>query len=158
MFEYIKKLYCKLKEEEIEKAQFILKLTKIDTILENITKVCWKNNIEYKVIIKTINSVTLVLFGYSETVVFKYHKADMVSKEELDFFMNLVDMNKGSKGIYITAGSFQHARKFLLRDLIYKKDIILIDGINFIKGQLGLRGNAQDLSGNKIDFFKYLPD
>jgi hypothetical protein len=158
MADFIKELYCKLKKEEIEKVQFILKLTKIDTILENITKVCWKNNIEYKVIIKTINSATLVLFGYSETVVFKYHKAEMVSKEELDFFMYLVDMNKGAKGIYITTGSFQYARRFLLRDLIYKKDIILIDGIDFIKGQFGLKGSAQELSGNKIDFFKYLPD
>jgi hypothetical protein len=159
MITLLNDLYFKLKKDEIERAYTILKLTKIDTMLQSLSKVCWKNNIEYKIIIKTSSSVSLVLRGYYETVLFKYHKAEMVSKEEIDFFMNLMDDNRAEKGVYITTGNFDFQRQSTLRNFItYKKDIILQDGVAFIKSQLGLKGNSENLKADKIDFFKYLPN
>lgn len=153
----LKDLYYRLKKEEINKAHIILERIKIDTILQNISKVCWKNNIGYKVIIKTGNSLTLELFGYSETVVLRYHKIDMVSKEELDFFLGLVDRSNADRGVYITIGSFQLERRFSLKSWKLKKDVLLIDGITFVKGQIGFGKAAESLRENKINLFKYLP-
>lgn len=159
MITLLNHLYYKLKKDEIERAYTILKLTKIDTMLQSLCKVCWKNNIEYKIIIKTSSSVSILLRGYCETVLFKYHKADMVSKEEIDFFMNLVDDNKAEKGVYITTGNFDFQRQLSFRSFIaYKKDIMLQDGVTFIKNQVGFKGNSENLKADKIDFFKYLPN
>jgi hypothetical protein len=154
----LNKVYYKLRKEEIEKASTRFKRIKIDTILEMLTKICWKYNIQYKVIIKASDMLTIKLIGNRETVVFKYHKTDMVLKDDVDFFMNELDENKAHKGVYLTTGRFEQLKGLRCRDLVTKKDCMLEDGFVFIKRHIGLRGKAvRKFKIDKLNFFKYLP-
>jgi hypothetical protein len=151
-------LYRQLKKEEIEKASTILKRMKIDTILQNLSKLCWKYNIQYEIIFKTNDTLSLKLSGNTEIVVFKYHKVEVVYREEVDFFLNELDENNANKGFYITTGEFATKNKSSIKSMPYKKDVILEDGFTFIKNNLGIKGRAEkDFKINKLNFFKYLP-
>lgn len=151
-------IYYKLRKEEIERAFVKLKRIKIDTILQNLTKLCWKHNIQYEIFIKTSDLLIIKLIGHKERVIFKYHKTNMVSKNDMDIFMNLVDENKAAKGVYIATGEFSERRKVSLRSLLFTRDIILEDGSKFIKRQIGIKGKSVDVfTRSKLNLFKYLP-
>lgn len=158
MLTLLDSIYFKLRKEEIEKACTKFKRIKIDTILQSLTKHCWEYNIQYRIIIKTSSLLTIKLSGNRETVVFKYHKADMVRKKETDFFMSELDEHSASKGFYVTTGRFEKKEKNISRKKFLKKDVILEDGFTFIKGQLGVKGTAlSSFQVDKFNFFKYLP-
>lgn len=158
MFTLLDSIYYRFKKEEIEKARAKLKMVKIDTILENLTKICWKSNIEYKIIIKTSHMLTIKFVGMKQTVLFKYHKTDMVLKEEMDFFMSELDENKAHKGVYITTGEFEKKMNMSRRRLFPKKDIIFQDGYSLIKEHLStIWGDLDFINRNMFKFFKYLP-
>lgn len=151
-------IYYGLRKKEIEKAFIKIKRVKIDTILQTLTKLCWKHNIQYEVFIKTSDLLIIKLIGHKEMILFKYHKATIVARNDIDAFMNLVDENKASKGIYITTGEFSAKRKINHKSLFSKRDIIFEDGSQFIRRQLGLKGMASDaFKGSKLKFFKYIP-
>jgi hypothetical protein len=158
MLTLLNKVYYKLRKEEIEKASTRFKMIKIDTILQILTKICWKYNIQYQVMIKTSDKLTIKLIGNQETVVFKYHKADMVLRADIDFFMNELDENKAHKGVYLTTGKFEKLKGLRGRNLVIKKDCILEDSFTFIKRHIGIRGKAvRKFKIDKLNFFKYLP-
>jgi hypothetical protein len=158
MLTLLNNVYYKMRKEEIEKASTRFKRIKIDTILQILTKICWKYNIQYEVIIKTSDILTIKLIGNLETVVFKYHKTDMVLKAEVDFFMNELDENKAHKGVYLTTGKFEKLEGVSCRDLAVKKDCMLEDSFAFIRRHIGIRGKAaRKFRIDKLNFFKYLP-
>lgn len=158
MFLLLDSLYHELKKEEIEKASTILKMMKIDTILENLSKLCWKYNIQCEIIFKTSKILSLKLSGNKETVMFKYHKTNMVYRKDVDSFMDEMDENYVSRGFYITTGGFAKKNKSSIKSKFYKNDVILEDSFTFIKNNLGLKGKAEkDFKINKLNFFKYLP-
>lgn len=154
----LNKVYYKLRKEEIERASTRFKRIKIDTILLILTKICWKYNIQYEIMIKTSDMLTIKLIGNQETVMLKYHKTDMVLKDDVDFFMNELDENKAHKGVYLTTGRFEQPKGFRCRDLVIKKDCMLEDSFVFIKRHIGIRGKAaSNFKIDKLNFFKYLP-
>lgn len=158
MFTLLDSVYYRLKKEEIIKGY--IKLKKIETahILQSLTKTCWKYNIQCNTLIKTYNILIVKMTGMTETVVFKYHKTNLVSKDEIDFFMNELDINKAHKGVYITTGLFRELDTFSSRRLLLKKDVMLIDRYAFIKEQLGLTGKSLEvINADKLKFYKYLP-
>lgn len=151
-------IYCKLRKEEIEKARTKFKMIKIDTILQSLTRLCWKYNIQYEVIIKTSDMLIIKMIGMQETVVFKYHKTDMVLKEDIDLFMNEIDENSACKGIYITTGKFQKIEGIQSKDITAARDCILEDGTAFIRRHIGIKGEARrSFKIDMLNFFKYLP-
>lgn len=151
-------IYYGLRKKEIEKAFVKLKGIKIDTILQRLTKLCWKHNIQYEIFIKTSDLLIIKLMGRKEMILFKYHKVNTVSRNDIDIFMNLVDRVKATKGIYITTGEFTAKRKINNNCLFSKRDIIFEDGSKFIRRHLGLKDTATDaFKGSKLKFFKYLP-
>ena len=159
MFTLLDSIYYKLRREEIEKASTRFRRIKTDTILQNLTKLCWKYNIQYETIIKTSDLLTIKLTGIKETVVFKYHRCVMVSKEEVDFFLNELDENRANKGVYITTGEFESNSAKLLKSVFSKRDIIMEDNFTFIRGNLGLRGKAiKNFKIDKLNLYKYLPE
>jgi hypothetical protein len=151
-------LYFQLKKDEIEKASTILKMIEIDTIFQNLSKLCWKYNIQWEIIFKTSDTLNLKLRGNTQIVMFKYHRVDMVCLEEIDFFMNQLDENNANKGFYITTGEFARKNKRPNKIIFNKKDLILEDSFIFIKNNLGLKGKADnDFIIKKLNFLKYLP-
>ncbi|ERI94233.1 hypothetical protein HMPREF1982_01245 [Clostridiales bacterium oral taxon 876 str. F0540] len=152
-------VYYKLRREEIEKASTRFRRIKTDTILKNLSKLCWKYNIQYEIIIKTRDILVIRLTSVRETVVLKYHNCSMVSSKEIDAFMNELDEVEANRGIYITTGYFETRERQSFKNLFFKKDILLEDGLTFIKGQLGLTKKTIDsFKISKLDFFKYLPN
>ncbi|MFL0268541.1 hypothetical protein [Candidatus Clostridium radicumherbarum] len=151
-------LYYQLKKDEIEKASTILKMIDIETIFQNLSKLCWNYNIQWETIIKTNYLLKLKLSGHNQVVMLKYHKTDMVTLEQIDLFLNELDKTKANKGFYITTGKFERKNKKNLRFSLNKKDLILEDSLIFIKNNLGLIGKAKDdFMIKKLNFYKYLP-
>ncbi|MCM8711865.1 hypothetical protein M2651_12745 [Clostridium sp. SYSU_GA19001] len=151
-------LYYKLREKEIERARIQLKIIKIDTILKYLTKICWKSNIDYKIIIKTSDMLIIRFTGIKETVLFKYHKAEMVLKEEMNFFVSKLDENKAHKGVYITTGKFEQTISYSRQNLFIKRNIMFKDGYSIIKEHMCILGENSDIiEVNKFNFIKYLP-
>lgn len=158
MLTLLDSIYYMLRREEIERASTRLKRIKTDTILQYLAKLCWKYNIQYEVIVKTSDVLTMKLSGTKETVVFKYHKSCRVSKEEVDCFMNELDENRAYRGVYITTGEFEVNNKNFFKSLFLKKDILLEDNFSFIKANLGLMGKTiRNFRLKNLNFYKYLP-
>ncbi len=158
MRKLLSRIYYELRKEEICKASTRFKRIKIDTILQSLTKLCWKYNIQYEIIIKTSDVLIMKLIGVQETVVFKYHKTNMVVKEDIEFFMNELDEKKAQRGVYISTGEFQKVEGSILKSLFLKKDCMLEDSTAFIKRHLGMRGTAaKNFKTDRLNFFKYLP-
>jgi hypothetical protein len=155
MVTLLNKIYYKARKEEIEKANIRFRIIKIDTIMESLIKLCWKYNLQYEVIIKTNDMLTIKFIGNQEAILLKYHKTDMVLKEAVDFFMNEIDENRANKGVYITTGKFEKSFK---QGMISKNDCVLEDGFTFIKRHLGIKGKAvKAFKIENLNFFKYLP-
>jgi hypothetical protein len=158
MLTLLNKVYYKLRKEEVEKASTRFKMIKIDTILQSLTKICWKYNIQYQVMIKTSDMLIIKLIGNQETVLFKYHKTDMVLRADVDFFMNQLDEYKTYKGVYLTTGKFEKLKGLRGRNLVIKRDCILEDSFAFVKRHIGIKGKAvRKFKIDKLNFFKYLP-
>jgi len=158
MINLLDSLYYQLKKDEIEKASTILKRIDIDTIFQNLSKLCWKYNIQWEVVIKTNYILKLKLRGNYQIILFKYHKIEMVSLEEIESFMNELDEINANKGFYITTGEFIRRNNGSNKLSLNKKDLILEDNFNFIKNNLGLKGRAnEDFKIKKFNFYKYLP-
>jgi hypothetical protein len=151
-------IYCSVRRKELEKAIAQVKKINVDTILQRLTKLCWKNNIQYKVLIKTREVLIMELIGSHQLVLFKYHKSELVSREEVDFFMGSIDENKAEKGVYITTGVFEGKNKIICERKSCRRDVILEDCFSFAKAHIGIRGKAvRDFRPNKLNLFKYLP-
>lgn len=158
MVSLLDSLYYKLKKDEIEKASNILKMMKIDTILQKLSKLCWKYNIQCEIIFKSNKILYLKLIGNKEIVLFKYHIVEMVHKKNLDFFMNELDERNARKGFYIATGWFENNNKSSIISMFNRNDVILEDGFTYIRNNLGLKGKAEsDFEINKLNFYKYLP-
>lgn len=158
MVNILDSLYYQLKKDEIKKASTILKKIDIETIFENLSKLCWKYNIQWETIIKTNYLLKLKLTCHNQIVMLKYHKTDMVTLEQIDSFLNELDKTKANKGFYITTGEFERKNKNNHRISLKKKDLILEDSFIFIKNNLGLIGRAKDdFTIKKLNFYKYLP-
>lgn len=154
----LNKIYYKLRKEEIEKASTRFKRIRIDTIQQSLSKLCWEYNIQYEIMIKTSDMLTIKLSGNRETVLFKYHNTKMVIRDDVDFFMNELDENKAHRGVYLTTGKFEKIQGQRCRGLGIKNDCMLEDSFSFIKRHLGIRGKAsRRFKIDKLNFFKYLP-
>jgi hypothetical protein len=154
----LNKIYYELRKEEIERASTRLKRIKIETILQCLTKLCWKNKLQYEVILKTSDLLIIKMIGNRETVLLMYHKADIVLRSEIDSFMNQLDENRAQRGGYITTGKFQNTGRVHRKRLSFKKDCVLEDSTAFIKRHIGIKGKAASrLRINTLNFFKYLP-
>lgn len=159
MLALLDSLYYQLKKKEIEKASTILKRMKIDTILQNLSKLCWKYNIQCEIIFKTNDILSLKLSGNTEIILFKYHKAEVVYRKDVDFFMNELDRYNANKGFYITTGEFEFKNKSSIKSLFCKNDVILQDCFAFIKNNLGLKGKVEkNFKTIRLSLFKYLPN
>lgn len=152
-------IYFENKSEEIRRGRSKLKRMKIDSIIRILDKNCKMKGVEYVILEKNYNSVSLHLKGKYKENLFRYHRTDMVFKEDYEEFLNAMKNQGINKGIYITTGVFEaglHKREN--RTWFFKK-IVLEDYRYFFKRQLGLRGRVSDLFKNKkISFYKYLPD
>lgn len=148
-----------MRKDEIDRAVFKLKKIEIEDVLQGLTKICWKYNIQYHIIIKTHNTLIIKLRGTKETVVFKYHITNLVLRNEIEHFLNDLDVNKAQRGVYITTGEFEFRERFSIKKLLSKRDIILEDNFDFIKSQLGMSKKAYySFNADKLKFHKYLPE
>jgi hypothetical protein len=151
-------IYCSIRREELEKAIEQFKSIRIDEILQRLSKLCWKNNIQYEVLIKTKDILIIKLIGNQQIVLFKYHKADKVSRDDIDFFMGSMEEGRASKGVYITTGVFEGKHILSHKKEEGRRDVILEDCLSFAMGHLGIRGNALiDFKTDRLNLFKYMP-
>lgn len=155
---FIDEFYLKIRNKEIIKAKNKLKKLTINTIADNITKNCWKNNIQYDVILKNSDELLIKLEGRSKMWLLKYDKSAMVFYDEFDKFLNYMDIYKAEKGIYITIGVFEPKILKSCHHIFYS-DVKLIDSIKFIKEQLGFRKKCEEIfKYGKLNFYAYFPD
>lgn len=151
-------IYFTLKKKEIKKARIRMKKISIDDILDLIIKNCEDKSVEYKILEKNHDTIAIDLFGKKEKVLLKYHKSDMVFKEDYNEFINKLKREHVDKGIYVTTGLFEteiHKRE---NRLLYLKKIVLDDYYCFFKKQIRLFGKADAIFDKKqLNFYRYLP-
>ena len=152
------RLYYKIRRSEIEKAKIRLKKMKVDTILQCLTKDCWKNNIQYELIIKTNEMFIIKLFGRRTNSLFKYHNTEMVYIDDFKRFVYDFELSDASKAIYITTGVFEPKIIKLRHSMFFNKKVKIYDNYAFIKNQLGFNGTVQEIfNKKKLKFFDYFP-
>lgn len=157
MWGVLYRLYYKLRKKEIEKAKVRLKKMKIDTILQCLTKECWKYGIQFELIIKTNEYFTISLLGRKKRFLLKYHNSDMVFFEDFNKFVFDVEMSGPSKALYITTGVFEPKIIKQHSGMLFNRRIKIYDNLMFIKSQLGLTDTVELFSKKQLKFFNYLP-
>lgn len=147
----INSLYFTIRRREVRASQAKLKKITISGIMQNISKTCWNYGIKDEIIIKNENILIIKLTGGKKTILLKYHKTDLAGSDEFESLLTLMRSLGIDKAVYITTGSFD--------EKIHKhKNIKLIDGLKFIRGQLGLSGRAwMRITRDKICFVQYMP-
>ena len=137
-------IYFKLRRKDIEKAKRRFKKLSISKIYEVLTKDCWENNIQNTIIIKTADLLIVNLTGRRNSCIFIFSKTDLVTYDDYRKIIRMVSNYYIKKCIYITLGNFQnrifHEYKIIPRK--YKSYLELIDGLHFIKEQLGWKSSA----------------
>lgn len=120
-----------------------LKKVSINEISDNITKSCWNYNIQYEMILKDSHTLLIDLIGKEKEILLKYHKKDIITKNDYEGFINCLENYEIERGIYITTGFFgKH-----IYDNLHKK-VKKIDVKKFIKKQPNI---------DKLSFLQYLP-
>lgn len=155
---FIDGLYAKIRSKEIIKAKNKLKKLTVNTITDSITKNCWKNNIQYDIILKNSEELLIKLDGRGKVWLLKYDKKTMIFYDEFDRFLNYMDIYKAEKGIYITIGFFETK---ILKSChhVFFNDVKLIDNIKFIKEQIGYCKKSDEvLKYGKLNFYSYFPN
>ncbi|AWI07015.1 hypothetical protein [Clostridium drakei] len=120
-----------------------LKKVSINEISDSITKSCWNYNIQYEMILKDSNTLLIDLMGKEKEILLKYHKKDIITKNDYEGFINYLESYEIKRGIYITTGFFE---KYMYNNL--HKKIKKIDIKKFIKKQPNI---------DKLNFLQYLP-
>lgn len=154
-------IYFKIRKKTIVKVQRRFKKLTVSKIFEVLTKECWENNIQYSIIIKTVDLLIVNLTGRRSSCIFIFSKIDIVTYDDYRKIIRMVSNYYIKKCVYITTGSFQnrilHEYKIIPRK--YKSYLELIDGLHFIKEQLGWKKNLNEiLNQYKIKLLSYLPD
>ena len=155
---FIDTLYVKIRSKEIVKAKSKLKKLTVNTITDSITKSCWKNNIQYDIILKNSEELLIRLEGRGKVWLLKYDKKAMIFYDEFDRFLNYMDIYKAENGIYITIGVFEPK---IIKSChhIFLNDVRLIDNVKFIKEQLGYCKKCEEVfKYGKLNFYSYLPN
>jgi hypothetical protein len=144
-------LYFTIRRKEVRAAQAKLNKIKISGIMQNISKTCWNYSIKDEIIIKNENVLIVKLTGDKKTILLKYHKTDMADPDAFESLFTLMQSLEIDRAVYIATGSFDKK--------IHKyKNIKSVDGIKFIRGQLGLSGRAwKRITRDKICFAQYMP-
>lgn len=141
------RLYYKVRRKEVNSSIRRLKKIKTGTILQCISKECWKSNIQYKVIIKNYDILLLYTMGTRKSILIMYHKTNKVNSEQLQNFEDCMTYYSVDRGVYIALGSFQEKYK------LHRKTK-LVNGIAFVRFQIGFFRKTY----KQISFYKFLPD
>lgn len=151
-------LYMKFRKKEVSRARLKLKKIKTDDVMQCINKNCWKYGINDEIVLKNNDVLVVRLSGKNRSTIIKYHKVDMVFWDDFLKFLNEIDSYEVKHGVYITTGVFENS---ILKNYRYKvidKKIKFVDGITFIRYQLGLKGKVSErIAKNKLCFMKYFP-
>jgi hypothetical protein len=154
------KLYSLIRKEELKKSETMLKKMKIETLFDILSKDCWEYGIQYDVLLKRTDTLEIKMKGRKQHIVLKFHKTNRVSLESYLRFLRILTLSEGQRGVYITTGVFeehiweQHKRKGAL-----EKRVIIEDSFHFLRSQIGLANNSEDIFiNNRLMFYKYLPN
>jgi 2-hydroxy-3-keto-5-methylthiopentenyl-1-phosphate phosphatase len=159
MYSLFDKLYNAIRKNEIRCGKIMLRKINIDAVFNALTKECWRNDIQYKTILKDGNSLIIKLIGRKQIVLFRFHKTDMVFDEDYEKFVGLINIYSASKGVYICTGVFEgKVEKNFVSNFHFLNGIKIEDGFHFVKRNLGLRQKAAEIfKNNKFNFLVYLP-
>jgi hypothetical protein len=143
-----------VRRKEAIKAKNMLKKIKIDTIYEILTKYCWKYGMQYDILVKNVELMIIRLCGSKEVILVSFSKAEIVYVKEFEQFTMQINMYEGNKAVYITTGIFEEG----IENNYKQFDVELVDGFHFIKSQIGITSNAEEVfKYNKFKFYRYLP-
>lgn len=157
MRETFYKIYFKLIKADKSRSFLMLDRLNIDKILNNLVKVCWKNNIQYHSIFKNNEVLMLYLSGKEDKVLLTFSKEKMIFEEVFQCFLTQVLKYNVKKAIFITTGVFE-AKIIKSSNLFIYGNIKLIDKYTFIRHQLGIFGDEyNNLKEESLKFYKYLP-
>ena len=151
------RIYFELTKVDKNKVFLMLNKLNIDKILNNLVKVCWKNNIQYEVIFKNNEVLMLYLNGKSDSVLLAFSKEKMIFEETFECFLTQVLKYNAKKAIFITMGIFD-TKIIKNPTLVIHGNIKLIDKYTFVRHQLGFSGDiCNDLRESNLKFYRYLP-
>ncbi|MBM7871885.1 hypothetical protein JOC70_003397 [Clostridium pascui] len=151
------KVYFKLIQVDENKAISILNRISTDKIFHNLIKVCWKNNIQYRVVLKNNEILMMYLEGKEDSVFFNFSKEKMIFEETFECFLTQALKYNAKKSIFITMGIFEN-KIIKSPTLVIHRNIKLIDRYTFIRHQVGLSGDIfNSLKENNFKFYRYLP-
>jgi hypothetical protein len=154
-------IYFKLRKKDIEKAKKRFKKLTISKFFEILTKDCWKYNVQYSIIIKTVDLLIVNLTGRRNSYIFIFNKTELVIYEDYRRIVKMIDNYYIKKCIYISTGNFENRifEEYKRIPRKYKRYLKLIDGFHFIKEQLGWKKNINGiLNQYKLKLLGYLPD
>lgn len=159
MQKFFWEVYSNFRREEIEEALKRINRMEISTILQIITKICWKNNIQYKTIIKTKNMFIIELKGTHRKNALKYQKDKRVLLKDMSPFIDYLQKNSIDEGYYITTGCFSDSIIKMVNYENLNEHVMLEDGMKFAARQMGIAGKAKaEITVKKMDFHYILPD
>jgi hypothetical protein len=141
------KSYFNWKKTKLYKAKIKLKKISISEISDNITRNCWKYNIQYQIILKSSDTLLIKLIGKEKKLLLKYHKKDVVMFTDYERFLNCLENYELERGIYITTGFFKKQTYNNINNIFHKR-VKKIDADKFIRKQINI---------SKLSFLEYLP-
>ncbi|OPJ64175.1 hypothetical protein [Clostridium oryzae] len=154
------RLYENFRSEEIEKARLYIKKFKVDAFYEEITRCCWVSSVQYELFIKNNSMLEIKLIGRNSRRILKFHKTGRVYQEDYEHFIHLLKCSGIKKGIYITTGVFDKKVFKYNKEIAIPlgKKVILEDGNDFIRRQLGFSDSAQKVfKDNGVKVYSYIP-
>lgn len=153
----IDEIYFKLRKDEVLKAKARLKKISINTVTDNISKNCWKYDMQFEVVFKNGDEVVVKMMGKKKSRLLVYDKSNIVFTEKFDSFLNMMDNYGADDGIYITTGVFE-GKIMDSFNHFFHSDVKLIDEIKFIRQQLGCQNKCNEVfKYGKMNFYKYFP-
>lgn len=151
------KVYFKLIKADESKVFSMLNKLSIDKIFHDLVKVCWKNNIQYHVILKNNEVLMMYLTGRKDSVLLNFSKEKMIFEETFEYFLTQTLKYNPKRSIFITVGIFEN-KIIKSPTLVIHKNIKLVDRYTFIRHQVGFTGNIyNNLKENDFKFYRYLP-
>lgn len=151
------KAYFKLIKADESKAFSMLNKLSIDKIFQGLVKVCWKNNIQYHIILKNNEVLMVYLTGKKDSILLNFSKEKMIFEETFECFLAQTLKYNPKQSIFITVGIFEN-KIIKSPTLVIYKNIKLVDRYTFIRHQVGFTGNIyNNLNENNFKFYRYLP-
>lgn len=147
-------LILKFKKKEFNKCLGIFKKIQVDRVYKILLRESKERNLDVEEIVNKRNKFILKIKVDNKVILINFHKTLAVTLNDYDMFVSLYNKLEAKKCYYITTGVFQQDIYNKNYGFLLQKQIVLVDGVEFVIGQDLFKLNKNQ--NNNISFKKYL--